>query len=589
MTIKQGYMRQAIQLLKTSHRHIQASTLIGVVVMLMLSTVWPAEIRWSNAEAFIASALPLLCLLEVVTLLLRKNADIKISLLDVLFAAWMLYCFFRSWIGAEYPCATQLLMDSVAFILYFALRGLPHSGKTNCTLIATAIVLCGFYEALYGFYQMTMGESRHPYFALTGSFLNPGPYSAYLLVALIAGIMSKGDVTLLIKELPTKCHPYVTGLYNTILAILGIMLLSTWSRAAILTFTLFCLWHYRKHYWRWRLVAWVVCAGVIVGLYFIKQDSANGRILTWTASLCTWLHTPWLGVGIGGFRHACAQGISELYAANHNNLLFISGNVSEYAFCDILKVLVEQGIIGFAICTTTMLAVLYNVFSASKPLFWTLLALVAFSMFSYPFELYPYRVLLIIVAALTPHRPRLEKSCSMRGKVAIVLCGLLMAGASALIAKEIQARRNADKESALLASTSDEAFIPDYYRLLQRENDNPQFLFQFAKALREAGRYNESNAMLSNGALVSNDHMFYVLQGNNYKDMGLPHIAEQTYLKAYSVMPNRLYPLYKLMVLYGSMGQKLEMRQMARRIIQANPKITSPATKEMKHKAQEAL
>src|SRR3712207_9396495 len=76
------------------------------------------------------------------------------------------------------------------------------------------------------------------------------------------------------------------------------------------------------------------------------------------SSLKTWEHTPWLGVGIGGFRHACAQGVSELYIADPSNPLFFSGNVSEYAFCDFLKILIEQGIVGLALCIVTMLSVL---------------------------------------------------------------------------------------------------------------------------------------------------------------------------------------------------------------------------------------
>ena len=95
--------------------------------------------------------------------------------------------------------------------------------------------------------------------------------------------------------------------------------------------------------------------------------------------------------------------------------------------------------------------------------------------------------------------------------------------------------------------------------------------------------------MLSNGILISSDPMFYLLQGNNYKDMEFPYFAEKAYFKAYSVMPNRLYPLYQLMVLYESMGQKEKTRKMAWKIIKMNPKITSPATEEMKQKAKKVL
>lgn len=71
--------------------------------------------------------------------------------------------------------------------------------------------------------------------------------------------------------------------------------------------------------------------------------------------------------------------------------------------------------------------------------------------------------------------------------------------------------------------------------------------------------------------------------------MGFPHFAEQAYFKAYAVMPNRLYPLYQLMVLYESVGQRGKMKKMAKRIIEMKPKITSPATEKMKQKAKIVL
>ena len=83
--------------------------------------------------------------------------------------------------------------------------------------------------------------------------------------------------------------------------------------------------------------------------------------------------------------------------------------------------------------------------------------------------------------------------------------------------------------------------------------------------------------------------MFYVLMGNNYKDMKHDDLAEQAYQKAFSVMPNRLYPLYQLMMLYHDGGNKQKAKEMAKRVVKMKPKIESPATKDMKKKAEEIL
>jgi tetratricopeptide (TPR) repeat protein len=99
------------------------------------------------------------------------------------------------------------------------------------------------------------------------------------------------------------------------------------------------------------------------------------------------------------------------------------------------------------------------------------------------------------------------------------------------------------------------------------------------------GRYNDSNAVLRIGTFVSNDPMFYVIQGNNYSEMGVSQDAENAYQKAFSIMPNRLYPLYQLMLLYEKEGNSEKMSKMAQQVIAFNEKVASPAINEMKKKA----
>ena len=131
--------------------------------------------------------------------------------------------------------------------------------------------------------------------------------------------------------------------------------------------------------------------------------------------------------------------------------------------------------------------------------------------------------------------------------------------------------------------------VEEAYEWLSAENDNYEFLFSFGKKLREEGRYNDSNAILRQGTRCSADPMFYVLMGNNYKDMKHYDLAEQAYNKAFSVMPNRLYPLYQLMLLYKDSGDIKKAKAMAKRVIEMKPKIESRLTKEMKEKAKELL
>ena len=561
---------------------------IAIFVMLMATTVMPVETRWSSAEVAVAQTLPIMCLLGMVFVLLQNKGNRKLSLLDVFVAAWYIYYLCRTWAGNEYPCATQFLKETELFALYFALRGIFCNINVPPAFAVVVLVCLGCYEAVYGLWQMVTDGSRHSLYMLTGSFLNPGPYSAFLLIALAAGLTAKKEQLSTIGKFPKPMRRYLAATFLVLMAVTAVVLPATWSRAALMALAVVCLWCFRKNYWRWRYAVWGVCLAAVAALYFIKQGSADGRMLTWTASITAWGHSPWLGVGTGGFRHVCAEGIAELYEANPANPLFASGNVAEYAFCDFLKMLTEQGVIGAALCIIATAALLHNAYGYSKPLFCSLLALLMFSLFSYPFELYPFRVFTVIMAAVSSGKVNTVNAIGCKRIIPMFLTLGGVAIISGYLAKETDIRHKADKEAGIFLA-SQQVSSGNYTNLLSKESDNPHFLFIFAKSLRSKGRYNDSNAFLRQGALTSGDPMFFLLQGNNYKDMGCQDLAEKAYMKAYVVMPNRLYPLYRMMQLYKSAGKKEKARRMAEKILETKPKINSHATKDIKDKARALL
>ena len=543
----------------------------------------PTEIRWAKTDIFLAwSTMAILAVAEVLWLVPNKfqgssMTKEKWSWLDLFVALGTLYYMMRGWIGTEYPCAVLFLKTTETAMLYFALRGLMAKGCLSAKGILTGLMVCAVYETGLGIIQVINGISRHYLYLLTGSFQNPGPYSAFLMLGAVIGLTWLQETE---KEWQKKLIMGVTGLIFVILP-------STWSRAAFVSLGIVLLLIFRNSYWRWRWFIWVGCIAVGIIFYFIKQGSADGRVLIWTSALTTWQHHPWVGVGIGGFYHASANGVAELYANNPSSSLFASGGVTDYAFNDLLKVLVEQGIIGVVFCVVAIGYTLYLLWQHSKPLFYGMLSLLIFSMFSYPFELLPYRIITVMVAAWVASVH--SQQSDGRVRYGWLVFSLLLFLPSYLIAKQVQTRYNADRDYQMFAGMVNEAFIKDYYELLPLESDNPRFLFDFGKTLRTHGRYNDSNDMLRQGTLVSADPMFYVLMGNNYKDMGYPDFADESYKKAFSVMPNRIYPLYQLMQLYKKNGDVGKAKAYAKRIISFKEKIISPATKQIKGEAEDYL
>lgn len=163
------------------------------------------------------------------------------------------------------------------------------------------------------------------------------------------------------------------------------------------------------------------------------------------------------------------------------------------------------------------------------------------------------------------------------------------AAGAALTYAPIRDRARAGADFRLLAGLPGEAFLRETEELLPLLDDDPHYLFALGKALASAGRPNDSNAALRRGTRVSNDPMFYTLQGHNYLSLGAFREAETAYRKAFRILPNRLYPLYRLMLLYETAGETGKMRHMARRILHFEVKVPSPATEEMQQEARHRL
>lgn len=581
---------------------------------LLWLTILPVEVRWSGADGILSNTLPALGVAGVPCFLSTKGGG-RLTIIDGLVSLWSLYYVGRVWFGAEYPCGTEWLQAMEIVVLYVVLRMVLHNTKIPAWGLCAGIVLFACYEAMIGAGQLISGNGRHHIFVLTGTFQNPGPYSAYLM---IAGSIALYRIPFTIYHLQAHFPHLFSGIYHlslanhwarrfwknkrmksivketvyyslSVIAFLPLLILpATWSRAAFAGIGVCALWIFKKRYWRFRWYVWGALVAVAVAFYFIKRGSADGRSLIWMASLTTWMHDMWLGVGVGGFRHACAEGIAEMWNANPDSAKFASAGVTDYSYNAMVKVLVEQGLVGALLWITITLLAMWRLYKLSVSLFMGMLSLLVFSMFSYPFELLPYRIIAVMVFAWSESRDK-STLCLHLNKFICTFVSIIIIAFSWFFKTEITERIEQDKDATLFAGMRNSAFLPDYYELLPYETDNPQYLFDFAKTLREETRYEDSNAILRMGTQVSADPMFYIIMGNNYRDEQLYDLAKETYEKAYSIMPNRLYPMYLLMMMYADKGDEALANDIAKRVRHSYVKIESNATKQMQEKADSIL
>lgn len=574
--------------------NIEKATAWGIVLLMAVFTIIPSLQRWGNVDIWLTKLVFCVCMVALFFGCAKKSV-FSFTVTDMVCVAWAIYTIVHVCMQTKFHCRTEFLNLLLVVCLYVSLRLLFSTVDVGEGLLVGSLVACGLYEAMLGIMQLVGIAERNSIYSMSGTFLNPGPYSAYLMLGIVGTlflIKEKGSLKLA-EMLPKPWRVKRGGLLKgiilqngllVVLAVMAMVLLATWSRAAILTTLAMACVVYRRYYWRYRYVVWATLALVAIVYYFVKQGSADGRIIIWHAALAKWWGTPLLGVGLGGFCNTVAEGMGILY---HQGVDLSMAGVADLSYNAMLKIVVEQGLVGFSFALCALFVSLTSLRKSSKSLFCAFLSLLLFSLFSYPFALLPYKIVAVVSVAWAESKS--GKKLWNVGKCKMVAVSIAALCSTVYVGRQMTETIAADEEYGRIRGRYVEAFVDDYYELAPMEMDNAEFLFDMGKTLREARRYNDSNAFLSQGTLCSADPMFYILMGNNYKDMKAYRMAESAYQKAFAIMPNRLYPLYQLMLLYECEGDGAKKTSVAQRIVTMKPKIQSSATMEMKNNALKVL
>lgn len=570
--------------------HVNTWIAFFCTISILIISIKPVSVSESESEIYLCFLIPIIAIIGFLTAFIRK-IELRFCWIDCIVVCWYVYAMCRLWFDATYPAAGFAIRASLMCMLYVAMRILLSGSRLSGNIIIILLIVFSIVEACLGYSQIFSGTSRHHLYPVTGSFLNPGPYSAYLAMGIVA--LCKQRLTINDKRsIFASYRSFDEIILNFLIVFLSVPLAMTMSRAAFLAvcICLVILFHDRIKGWsQWGVLiaAAVICSACF---YFLKAGSANGRgIINYIGMHC-FLDYPLWGNGTGSFFHQYALKTAEISMLSPDTNL-ISVDVIDYSFNDLLLIGVEQGLMGLAFAIALICFVMHRLWERCRPLFFVALSLLIFSLFSYPFELLPYQIIGVIIASYSATK-QVTTNADKRNSIlydvlksiTVMTCILCI---SYVCYNAVRERLEAENDYRMFAGLHDRAFIKDYYSLLNYLDDNKHFLFDFAKILSEQERYNDSNDMLRRGALVSNDPMFLVLQGNNYRDMEAYDLAEKAFLLAWHTMPNRIYPLYQLMKLHEQTGNKDKAKAYAERIIEFKEKIPSPAVNDIKMEAHE--
>ena len=530
----------------------------------------------------------------------RRLAAFRICLTDVAvfcFAAWV---FAGYTINRTHPAGMSFWLFLLLVPLYVVIRVTLHD-KAMMRQLVWLILFVIITESVWGLLQLHgFLKSYHNIFSVTGSFYNPGPYSGFLA----CGVPLALHCVLNGRNRAEK----VLGLFCLIAV--GLILPASMSRAAwvaVVAGIVPVMLHYsrnahlqskifnQKSKITYLVFAGLFVAGAFYGLYSFKKNSADGRILIWRVSADLVLANPLTGSGLGSFQ--------VLYDGAQANYI-LSGKASkkqqaiadtpEYAFNEYVQITVEHGIIGLLL----FLCVIFSLFvkrdaraendSIVSAVHGSLVVFCVFAFFSYPFSMLDLTILFVVLMAMSASlsQPVERLQASWVSAVAGILCLAMTGYASVEILSRYTAYRDWKSVQVMYNTNDFENTINNYHRLYPKLNRQKQFLFEYARCLATAEKYEASNAMLDRYLLFGSDPTIYNCMGDNYKNMGDYQKAENMYLRASQIVPGRHLPLYLLMKLYQETGQTEKERAMAKTLLEKPVKVPSATIRKIQEDAR---
>lgn len=383
-------------------------------------------------------------------------------------------------------------------------------------------------------------ESSNAFFSVTGFFGNPGQMGCFQTACLI-----------ICWQLLLTCNKTRQKVFLTLcLIFIAASILLSDSRSAILSsfVGIAALYHksieklYKTH--RWIILPTTIGVFFVAFLmYCYRSESVIARLFIWKISLNMFLTSPILGIGHNGFIKEYMLYQSEYFLQHPNsNYISVADNVM-YPYNEALHILVEYGILGFILTLSTIIAILKKApdDKAGAPF----IALLFFSMFSYPTYKLGLLILYPICAGFAAKEPAINKKVSYH-HICII---------SAIIS------------IASCWNIYHENVIESHYKFDKFD-----------------GEISEKNISIIRPTCEN-----WCLIGDYYVTQRKYPIAEQYYKIAANMIPSRLTPKYSLWKLYLLQDKTEDAHAIAQRIMEQRTKIENTTSLKIRSEIREWL
>ena len=348
------------------------------------------------------------------------------------------------------------------------------------------------------------------------------------------------------------------------------------SRIGILAFIMLVSYHFYNYSLKFRgllrkykcaLLCLFVCLFVV--LLYLKFHSANGRLLIWRVCLDIIAdNNLFTGIGLGQFKHVYMGYQASFLSAQEDDYWDYLASETQDPFSEYMLIGLEAGVVGVVL----LIYFLYYAFKCQNRFGEIVLVIFVCGLVSYPLS-FPLLCLFLgfALSSIVPFYLRRRMRVSVFVRV-LMIALILMWGS--VIAYDIH--KETMWKNLRLAEQSDDGLFK--YRCLYKDSrmrKNPYFLHDYGMYLLSCDHMMQGIRLLNEAAGLTQNYKLELLVGDAYKNAEAYDEAEEHYLNASRMCPNRFIPLYKLFVLYRQNNIDEKALEVAYNIVTKRVKVDS--------------
>lgn len=526
-------------------------------------------------------------LCSIITVLSVKNKS-KLVLFDFWLLGVLLFVVIHTLCKGCFSARFVLTLSS-SLCLYAIFRLNPEKEKQK--MFYAALTLSGLLLTIYGIGQHLGLFQRINGFKVSGRFDNPAGFASALAFILPFCLYFASSQNRIIKY---------SAYFIYVIILLGIILSE--SRAGIITALivscLYMLNQYKDFIAKqqlWKKTALLLLLLTLSGSsYFLKKDSADGRLLIWH---CTWnmiKEKPLFGGGNNAFEAGYMLTQADYFKQNPDSRFAPLADNVKHPFNEILLWIVSFGFVGFVLLLLVGLSLFLlhrkNENRESFTALNTLVGVLIFSCFSYPFN-YPFTWLVVCVCSAIIAANQTEVLHYRKRNLILpkLVCCTFLIGLLFYTAKQIRNEYQWHRiaHQSLLGETK--KMLPEYEALYPAMNMQALFLYNYAAELNFVEEFEKSQFVLAECETLFNDYDVQMLFGYNYMGTGNYTDAESHFRTASYMCPNRFMPLYQLSLIFQETNKHTELNELATLIVNKPVKVPSSTIYSIKAKMKKIL